>query len=111
MDRAVSTAFAAKKPPLPCFSIAFRGKTLPLPLVFPLPSRLSHCLCRVFPLPFASNPLPFFATLQGEAGWTTHTAGQHAAEVDVGHACVHDGKIFAYGGTGLWVRPFARLKR
>ena len=44
--------------PLPCVvqtAFAATSKTLPLPFVFPLPSRLRHCLCLVFPLP--SRPL------------------------------------------------------
>ena len=33
-----------------CVLTTFAAETAPLPWVFPLPSRLRHCLCRAFPL-------------------------------------------------------------
>ena len=50
-----------------CASTAFAAKTLPLPCVFPLPSRLRHCLCLVCSTAFAAKTLPFLAALQEAA--------------------------------------------
>ena len=72
----------SKTPPLLCVSTVFVAKTLPLRCVFPLPSRLRHCLCLACSTAFVAKTLPLPCVC-------TAAAANDSAFALCEHRCLH----------------------